>query len=459
MTTKQFVAKNGVSTTSPSNFGNVHVTGTIHVSNTDYMVIGNTSTTAFFANSSYMFVGNTSVNAAINSTSFLINGSPLSTSGVGGSSNTQVMFNDSGSANGSAGLTFDKSTGLVTANQLKVNNTVVTIANTTSNTAFIYLGNTGTKAFGFDGANFTFYGGTVYTNNTDMQVANGTSNVATIYLGNTGTRYLQYDGTNYNLPGGQLYVNGGSAWHSGNDGSGSGLDADTLDGYDSAAFARLAGSPTFSTKLTVAVNLGLNVIANNSGAVAQIEIQNGSSGAAAIAFHRVGSYAAYLGLDTDNVLKYGGWSLGNASYKVWHEGVDGSGSGLDADLLDGYQASAFALLASSPTFTGTVTASAYNTSSSREIKKNITDKVPSNIHGVHLKAYNLKEDPTNQQHYGVIAEELEETYPELVTIDENGKKAVNMMGLFVVFMKKVQKQDKYIAALENRITTLEANIP
>ena len=41
------------------------------------------------------------------------------------------------------------------------------------------------------------------------------------------------------------------------------------------------------------------------------------------------------------------------SHFVWHSGNDGSGSGLDADTLDTYQASAFALLAGA-TFTGAV---------------------------------------------------------------------------------------------------------
>ena len=42
--------------------------------------------------------------------------------------------------------------------------------------------------------------------------------------------------------------------------------------------------------------------------------------AAYIAFHRQGSFAAYLGLDIDNVWKVGGWSMGNVAYKLWHDG-------------------------------------------------------------------------------------------------------------------------------------------
>lgn len=43
----------------------------------------------------------------------------------------------------------------------------------------------------------------------------------------------------------------------------------------------------------------------------------------------------------------------NNTYTIWHSGNDGSGSGLDADLLDGYQASSF-LLKSGGTMTGTL---------------------------------------------------------------------------------------------------------
>jgi hypothetical protein len=61
----------------------------------------------------------------------------------------------------------------------------------------------------------------------------------------------------------------------------------------------------------------------------------GTAGAAFVTFHRPGSYAVYFGLDTDNQLKIGGWSMGAAAHKVWHAANDGTGSTLDADLLDG----------------------------------------------------------------------------------------------------------------------------
>lgn len=44
-------------------------------------------------------------------------------------------------------------------------------------------------------------------------------------------------------------------------------------------------------------------------------------GPALITFHRPSAFAAKLGLDTDNQLKWGGWSYGSARHRIWHDGV------------------------------------------------------------------------------------------------------------------------------------------
>ena len=77
-------------------------------------------------------------------------------------------------------------------------------------------------------------------------------------------------------------------------------------------------------------------ISTTSG-IGQVEVQDGGdvNTASAITFHREGSFACNLGIDTDNILKLGGWTMGNVAYKLWHEGNDGYGSGLDADMIRG----------------------------------------------------------------------------------------------------------------------------
>jgi hypothetical protein len=51
-----------------------------------------------------------------------------------------------------------------------------------------------------------------------------------------------------NVANGTLQAGGNTVWHAGNDGAGSGLDADTLDGVQGSAYAALAGS-TFTGRL------------------------------------------------------------------------------------------------------------------------------------------------------------------------------------------------------------------
>ena len=137
-----------------------------------------------------------------------------------------------------------------------------------------------------------------------------------------------------------LYANGNTMWHAGNDGPGSGLDADLLDGLNSTSFARKGnvGYQPYTDLFTFSSN---SSGASTSGDQSSIQIYNPSSGNDAfITFHVSGDYAGYFGLDgATNDLFWGGWSRGAAKYKIWHAANDGAGSGLDADTLDGQQGS------------------------------------------------------------------------------------------------------------------------
>jgi len=121
------------------------------------------------------------------------------------------------------------------------------------------------------------------------------------------------------------------------DGAGSGLDADLLDGVQAASFLRSDANDESTGRQ---VFRGGSHAFDATGSRGAIEVRGPDATAPALlALHRPGAFAAYLGLDTDNQLKLGGWSLGAAAYKLWSENNDGAGSGLDADLLDGQHAS------------------------------------------------------------------------------------------------------------------------
>lgn len=67
---------------------------------------------------------------------------------------------------------------------------------------------------------------------------------------------------------------------------------------------------------------GSGPIANISSGTGAMEFHNDGVAAASavVMFNRQGSFSAYLGLDTDNQFKVGGWSMGNNSYVLWHAG-------------------------------------------------------------------------------------------------------------------------------------------
>jgi hypothetical protein len=123
----------------------------------------------------------------------------------------------------------------------------------------------------------------------------GTSVPANGYIvfGNSNSTALGRAGT------GALTYGGNTVWHAGNDGAGTGLDADLLDGNHASYFAPLS-SPALTGTPTISGNT------------------------------------------------------------IWHAGNDGSTSGLDADLLDGNEGSYYAPN-NNPTFTGTVTLPASTT--------------------------------------------------------------------------------------------------
>ena len=133
-------------------------------------------------------------------------------------------------------------------------------------------------------------------------------------------------------------INGNTAWHAGNDGSGSGLDADLLDGSHKVDIQKelvnvqtvtAADSCLPSTGYGFKHFLGLGP-SNNDGHILGMTWTNTSS------------YGAQIYVDTDpnNIMAFrsrsssGSWTSWNT---VWHTSNDGSGSGLDADLLDGVQ--------------------------------------------------------------------------------------------------------------------------
>ena len=137
------------------------------------------------------------------------------------------------------------------------------------------------------------------------------------------------------------------------------LNADLLDGLSSGSFLRSDSSDTSTQRISFQANATNNwdTIATSSGSQGSIEVYNSGSGNDAfMSFHTGGDFALYFGLDADtNDLSVGGWSMGANKYRVWHAGNDGSGSGLDADLLDGLSSGSFLRSDTSDSASGNIT--------------------------------------------------------------------------------------------------------
>ena len=134
-----------------------------------------------------------------------------------------------------------------------------------------------------------------------------------------------------------------TVWHAGNDGSGSGLDADTLDGVQASNFLRSDQNDSTSGTLTTSTLLAGSAINAGSSAIFQA---NGFIRTGAIGIHPGGTTTPattgerWLHSDSSGVLRWG-TAASNADATIWHSGNDGSGSNLDADLWDGNQFSSY----------------------------------------------------------------------------------------------------------------------
>jgi hypothetical protein len=161
---------------------------------------------------------------------------------------------------------------------------------------------------------------------------------------------------------------GNTAWHAGNDGSGSGLDADTVDGIQASSFLRsdandiASGSYSFTNSYNEFGNSTGNVSNDGSwnarlnlagSSHARLDVTSVSDGIITTMYSHTGQGAGKVGTYSNHplVLMTNGASSATLSTSgslstttqgtLWGSSNDGAGSGLDADLLDGLNSSSF----------------------------------------------------------------------------------------------------------------------
>ena len=137
-------------------------------------------------------------------------------------------------------------------------------------------------------------------------------------------------------------------------------------------------------------------------------------------------------------------------YEILGTGSSGNRNVRIADHLEAYQT----LTVSN---TGTVSAVSYNARSDYRIKENVvelknTDYTVDQLRPVHF--YNTK---SKKQDIGLIAHEVQETYPFLVIGEKDGEdmQTVNYTGLIGVLIKEIQTLKEETQTLKEETQTLK----
>ena len=118
---------------------------------------------------------------------------------------------------------------------------------------------------------------------------------------------------------------------------------------------------------------------------------------------------------------------------------------------------------------GTVKATNYIATSDRNLKENIVqinnENVIDKVTSLNGYNFNFKDDETKQTKSGLIAQEVEELMPELVSTNTDGNKSMDYNGMIPYLVEcikvqqtQIQSQQTQIQSQQNQINMLKAKI-
>lgn len=107
-----------------------------------------------------------------------------------------------------------------------------------------------------------------------------------------------------------------------------------------------------------------------------------------------------------------------------------------------------------------VNGSIYNTSDKnhKEEIEPISESKIKNLFDLEPVEYKLKGDIKNKKHYGLIAQDVEKVYPELVTNIDSEFKNVNYIELIPMLLLKMKTMQKEIDELKEQIGSIKKDI-
>lgn len=109
---------------------------------------------------------------------------------------------------------------------------------------------------------------------------------------------------------------------------------------------------------------------------------------------------------------------------------------------------------------GSVQSFGFFTTSDERAKKNILPEMSDylDIYKVKTYQYEYKEDQMNRSHYGVLAQEMTEIYPDMVVGSEAEGYSVNYTEMIPLLIRAVQDQKQTIDALQEELSELRSKL-
>ncbi len=327
----------------------------------------------------------------------------------------------------------------------------------------------GNKLIGFTGASQP-------SRVTEFYTAQGGLAIAIDTYDTTKERVRVYD--EFYVMGTVAQINGNVIWHAGNDGAGSGLDADLLDGYtqDTANTAntivRRDASGNFAAGTITANAISIGGTGNSIGTVT-----GGTWQASTIATAYGGTgQTTYtggqllIGNNSGTLTKTGltggtgvGITNGDGSITISIAQAVGTGNNLQFNSLGigtGASGSAGDIRA-----TGDITAF-YGSSSDERLKTNILpiSNAIEKILMINGYTYNwnqlaaeIKQKDTKVREAGLLAQELEKVLPEVVATNEEGYKGIHYDKVVALLVEGIKDQQRQIEELKSEIAALKKN--
>lgn len=94
------------------------------------------------------------------------------------------------------------------------------------------------------------------------------------------------------------------------------------------------------------------------------------------------------------------------------------------------------------------------TLSDERLKKNIKNIEDDELFTLNPIMFSYKNDTNNKTHFGLLAQNVEKTYPELVETTNTGYKSVNYQELIPLMLSKMKKMQHEIDELKERKISL-----